>query len=333
MTSVGLVLGGGGLAGFAYHTACLAVLQRLTGWDPRTAQIMVGTSAGSGVAATLRGGVGADASLDRMLSVPTNPRSMARLRELSGREQATGRLSQVGFLPVAPKLAAREALKGPFIRPVRFATALLPPGRVRTDTIGDRPAELHQGVWPADPLWITAVRLSDGELVVFGRDRADISVAAATEASSAIPAFFRPVMIDGDRYVDGGVHSCSNADLLVDEDLDLVVIVSPMSGRSLSAMSRSINGPLRMAIKHRLNKEVQQLREAGKELLILEPSLEEMRAMGATFMDPTRVLNTVLQTSSAARTALTENAVGEQLDLLRKAALEHPSPVDVEYPE
>jgi len=258
---------------------------------------------------------------------------MARLRELSGRDQARKGALQTRFLPAAPGLAVKEAMKGPFLRPGRLASALLPPGNVPTDTIGDRAAELHKGIWPVEPLWIPAVRLSDGELVVFGRDRTDISVAAATEASSAIPGFFRPVIIDGEAHVDGGMHSCSNADLLADVDVDLVVIISPMSGRSLRAMSQTLNGPMRYMIKRRLDKEVRLLREAGKELLIMEPSLEEMRSMGATLMDPTRVLNTVLQTSSAARTALTENAVGEQLDLLRKAALEHPSPPDVEYPD
>ncbi len=333
MTSVGLVLGAGGISGFAYHTACLAVLQRLTSWDPRTAEIIVGTSAGSGVAATLRGGVPANASLDRMLSVPTNPRSMARLRELSGREQAAERSLNLRFAPAAPRLALREATRGPFARPSRLMAGLLPAGSVRTDGIGDRAAELHHGIWPDEAMWINAVRLTDGQLVVFGRDRTDISVAAATEASSAIPGYFRPVLIDGDRYVDGGIHSPTNADLLVDQDLDLVVVISPMSGQSFGDMARSLNGVIRMASRHRLNTEVKALRQSGKEVLVLEPSLDEIRAMGPTMMDPTKVINTVLQTSSAARTALTEAAVGDELDLLRKAALEHPSPPDVRLPQ
>ena len=39
-------------------------------------------------------------------------------------------------------------------------------------------------------------------------------MATAVEASSAIPGFFQPVLIDGVRYVDGGAHSPTNADLL-----------------------------------------------------------------------------------------------------------------------
>ena len=67
MTSVALVLGGGGIAGYAYHAAALAVLQRMTGWDPRTAELIVGTSAGSNVAAILRGNVPVGEALDRIL--------------------------------------------------------------------------------------------------------------------------------------------------------------------------------------------------------------------------------------------------------------------------
>lgn len=332
MTRVGLVLGGGGLSGFAYHAGALAVLQRLTGWDPRTSEVIVGTSAGSGIAAILRGGVPVEETLDRVLSVPTNPRSMARLRELSGREQmSSGGLFRYG--PAAPALALREMARGPFARPSRLLSGLLPAGNVRTDMIGDRSAELHPDGWPAEKLWITAVRLSDGELVIFGRDRTDISVAAATEASSAIPGFFKPVAIDGDRYVDGGMHSCTNADLLVGRDLDLVVVVSPMSGASTTDMLRSSNGALRLYCKAVLKREVAKLEESGTEVLTLEPTRDEIRAMGPTLMDPTRVVNTVLQTSSAVRTQLTESAVGDQLDLLRKAALEIPSPADVSYPE
>jgi hypothetical protein len=41
------VLGGGGLAGQAYHAAVLAALEHDLGWDPRTAAVIVGTSAGA----------------------------------------------------------------------------------------------------------------------------------------------------------------------------------------------------------------------------------------------------------------------------------------------
>lgn len=333
MTSVGLVLGGGGISGFAYHTAVLAVLQRMTGWDPRTARLIIGTSAGSNVGATLRGNVPVAEALDRILTVPTNPRSMARLRELSGRQAAAGSNFLFGLAPASLGLAAREIMKGPFMRPSRILTGLVPAGRINTEAIGDRAAELHADGWPDKDLWIPAIRLSDGERIVFGRDRTDVGVGTATEASSAIPGFFRPVPIDGDRFVDGGMHSSTNADLMRDKNFDLVVIVAPMAGAPLKAIASSINAPVRLIAKESLRREVNHLTEEGTPVLVLQPTADEVRAMGPTLMDPTRVLGTVLQTSTSVRATLAEAHVESQLDILRKAADDNPSPVDVAYPE
>src|SRR5258708_38771789 len=58
-SSVGIVLGAGGVVGQAYQAGVLSALRRETGWDPRQASVIVGTSAGSVTAAALRGGVSA----------------------------------------------------------------------------------------------------------------------------------------------------------------------------------------------------------------------------------------------------------------------------------
>ena len=44
---VGLVLGGGGRIGLAYHAGALAALEHDLGWDPRSADVIVGTSVGA----------------------------------------------------------------------------------------------------------------------------------------------------------------------------------------------------------------------------------------------------------------------------------------------
>ena len=44
---VGVALGAGGAVGVAFHGGVLAALQEATGWDPRDAEVLVGTSAGS----------------------------------------------------------------------------------------------------------------------------------------------------------------------------------------------------------------------------------------------------------------------------------------------
>ena len=59
MTTVGLVLGAGGLHAAAQHAGVLAALAEATGWDPRSADVVVGTSAGATTAASLRAGLSA----------------------------------------------------------------------------------------------------------------------------------------------------------------------------------------------------------------------------------------------------------------------------------
>jgi NTE family protein len=313
---VGLVLGAGGIAGFAYLTTALSVLQQLTGWDPRSADVIVGTSAGSNMGGFLRGGTPIGKSLDDIMTLPANPRSMERLRELSGREaDRTTRL-----FPTSLKMAVRETARGPFMRPSRLICGLLPNGNIRTDTIGDRMFELHGGDWPEQDLYIATVRLHDGERVVFGLDRTDIPVGTAVEASSAIPGYFRPVTIDNFRYIDGGAHSPTNADLLAARELDLIVIVAPMSVDSYSNGWMTTNGALRLLWRAQVQREVAELEALGHTVLLLEPSIDEARSMGPTMMDPTRIVNVVLQTSSAARSAITDEKFSSQLAILRAAA-------------
>ena len=109
----------------------------------------------------------------------------------------------------------------------KMAAATLPEGRSSTAGIERSMTALCLGEWPHPMPWITALRLTDGERVVFGRQRAEASavpVGSAIAASCAIPGYFAPVVIDGERYVDGGVASACNADVLADEDLDAVII-------------------------------------------------------------------------------------------------------------
>ncbi|MFN0089381.1 MAG: patatin-like phospholipase family protein, partial [Acidimicrobiales bacterium] len=58
--AIGLVLGAGGLTGSAFHAGVLAALHEATGWDPRGATVVVGTSAGASTAAYLRAGFAAE---------------------------------------------------------------------------------------------------------------------------------------------------------------------------------------------------------------------------------------------------------------------------------
>ena len=329
MTRIGLVLGAGGIAGFGYHSGVLSALSRVTGWDPRTAGVIVGTSAGAVFAAILRGGVRADDVLAHLLAAPSNPETMALLRTLSGRDQRGPSWLWLG--PAAPRLAVSELMRPWRLRPGVFSAALLPSGRIPTRVLGDRARALHGRAWPDATLWVCAVRLDDGTRVVFGTDGGDVDTGTAVEASCAIPAFFRPVVVDGVAHIDGAVHSPTNADLLAGLDLDLAVIVSPMSS-TCSTAARSLNPLDRMRSSRLLAREVDQVESHGTPVLVVQPDRNEVATMGPVPMDPTRLVPTTLHASSATLERLTARGLAAQLDILRQAAETQVSPADVPYP-
>jgi NTE family protein len=135
-------------------------------------------------------------------------------------------------------------------------------------------------------LWICSVDLLTGRRAVFGRDEdlPPASVGEAVEASCAIPAVFRPVELGGRRYVDGGVHSPTNADVLADTDLDLdlVIVSSPMSASS---------GATRLDRRNfhhlQLQREAERVRAVtGAEVVRFEPSDQVLGVIQAARRQP-----------------------------------------------
>ncbi|HEX4902547.1 MAG TPA: patatin-like phospholipase family protein [Acidimicrobiales bacterium] len=286
MASVALVLGGGGIAGAAWHGAVLAALQE-AGWDARTADLVVGTSAGAGVAAVLRLGVPPVDLVAGALGRSMSPAGEAHAARAGAPvEIPTPPPGRRLPRPAAPHLLLRAVADPWRFRPLLAMAALLPAGQVPTDVIGDRIRRTHDEPWPERPTWITAVRLRDGRRAVFGRD-VEADLATAVEASSAIPGWFAPVRHDGVTYVDGGVHSPTNADLVAGAGFDVVVVSSPMSATREALRTvrfRSSRG-LHAAT---LAREVAEVRAEGTPVLVLQPGPEVVDAVGPTSMDPSR---------------------------------------------
>jgi NTE family protein len=276
------------VAGGAFHAGVLAALEEATGWDPRTASVIVGTSAGSIAGASLRAGLSAVDMLARAEDRPLSPAGVRLLARVAPPQRAP--LRPTAGRPRPPtEVAARlaRAATRPFsVRPLALLAGLLPEGTMGTELIAESISGLLPGEWPSEPLWVCAVRQRDGRLVVFGRDRKP-AVPDAVAASCAIPGFFRPVSIDGERFIDGGVHSPTNADLLAGQKLDLVLISSPMSltGRSLRL---SLDQPARRWSRLLLDGEAVQLRRRGIHVMAFQPTPEDASVMGPNAMDPGR---------------------------------------------
>jgi NTE family protein len=289
MTSVGLVLGAGGVVGGAYHAGALAALEEVTGWDPRRADVIAGTSAGSICAAALRAGLCTGDQFARSTSRELSPAGRALTGEAAVLELPPRPPFPRGLpLPASPQLAATALLPPWSARPFAALAGLLPAGKVDTAPIGDRIRQLFDRDWPEQPLWICALRLRDGARIVFGRDDVCVpDVGTAVEASSAIPGYLQPVSIDGDTFVDGGAHSPTNADLVAGLGLDLVIVVSPMSSPWTALRPSPLIGSRALA-SWVLEREVRAIRASGTPVLALEPTAEDLAVMGHNAMDPTK---------------------------------------------
>ena len=277
---IGLVLGGGGASGLAFHAGVLWALHHDFGWDPRTADIIVGTSAGSIVAALLRSDVAPeDLAAWATDTVPSIEGHLFRAAMRASDSVVTQRA-----LPTLtmPRWHTLNVLRHPSQSPAAIAT-MLPHGAFDHSP---RVATLDRFVdtWPSEPWWIPAIRVGDGRLAWFGRDPdlADtVKPADAVAASCAIPILARPVRIGEHWYVDGGVKSATHASVLVDADLDLVIVLSPMG-------HQEGRNPLRALAHRRVRHEVALLEQAGLAVQLISPDGDTASTMGINMMDHAR---------------------------------------------
>jgi NTE family protein len=282
---IGLVLGGGGIVGQAYHAAALAGLQEATGWDPRDAEIIVGTSAGAASAAELRAGLAAADMAARRDGSPFSDEAVRLLRSLGPPPQAAARQVKVdpGRVARALRRQVQRSLAMPgSVRPSVLASVAASPGRLSASWLRDLTSWLHGGDdWPERALWTCALDLDSGARVVFGREGARrAGLGEAVEASCAIPGVFAPVRIGRRLYIDGGAWSASNADVLAGAGLDLVIVLSPLTGAPSSLVARPDRW-LRAACRWTLIAELAQVRASGTAVSIIEPDAADLPCLGS----------------------------------------------------
>ncbi|UDY37539.1 patatin-like phospholipase family protein [Dermatobacter hominis] len=286
---VGLVLGGGGVTGLAYHAGALSALEIDLGWDPRDAQLVVGTSAGAVVAGLLRRGVAPTDLAARAVGIePAGSHAHLSHCLVTQPEMPPFGLRHLLRLPrlPSPALVAATLRRPHRIDPISTFMGLLADGALDGAHHHRELWEALDGDWPALPTWACAVRQRDLRRVVFGRD-AEAPFAEAVAASCAVPAYFTKVEIGGSSYLDGGVHSPTNAGVVAGEDLDLVIVSSPMSGRSTSAIG--LDAWSRRYAGSKLRRELDLLRARGIPTVVLEPGPDVVEVLGSDVMDGRRL--------------------------------------------
>jgi NTE family protein len=253
MTRRALVLGAGGEAGIAWEVGLLAGLAE-RGVDLTAADLVVGTSAGAGVAARISSGVSLAALYETQLApadgeivTKFGPRAIARF-----------------VWAVAP------ARRNPVRARVRLGRMAV---RARTEPPAQRraviAARLGTHDWPTGNLLITAVDADTGELATFASG-SGVDLVDAVGASCAVPGVWPPVTINGRRWMDGGMRSPANADLAA--GYDRVVVVAPIT-RGLKPMPS-------------VTDQVAELARSCQAVAMLAPDAASVAAFGRNLLDP-----------------------------------------------
>jgi NTE family protein len=295
---VGLVLGAGGVLGGAWITGGLHALATETGWDPGSAERIVGTSAGSMMGSLVAAGIP-----PWFMVAHSAGESFEGLTGPDGREaREADRSAGANFrlhrgLPIPGPGSLRMALtalaKPTRHTPLQLLTGWLPQGVMSTDSLKETVRRAVNGSWVEHPsFWAVATDYETGKRVAFGREDAPpAEIADAVAASCAIPGFFRPVKIGGRRYVDGGVCSPSSLDLLAGRGLDLVICLNPTSSVVRQALRNPVAGAAELARRgngRRLGYEAKKLRAEGTEVVLIQPTADDLEVMGNNLMNRTR---------------------------------------------
>jgi predicted acylesterase/phospholipase RssA len=234
---IGLALAGGGPLGAIYEIGVLSALaEAIRGFDFNEAEVYVGVSAGSFIAAGLANGYTPQA-LSRLFIEDTH--SEDRFDPALLLRPALGEYAR--RLASLPPLLA-EAAWAYISNPGNALDALerlgraLPTGLFDGEQIDrylgrifDGPGRTNDFRRLRHKLFIVAAELDTGESVAFGAPGVDhVPISRAVQASSALPGLFPPVEIGGHYFVDGALRKTLHASVALAHGVDLLICVNPL---------------------------------------------------------------------------------------------------------
>lgn len=301
MSSVGIVLGGGGVTGASYEIAALMALELATGWNPNQAEVIVGTSGGAYVTALVRSG---RLDLDSMVQRHEDREAVAN--RIAGhlfardRRVRVGRWLRHGILPGLRKPGLTMLLGGPAAWSTDGLAAWV---RDQCGPVADS--------WPTAATIITAFDVSSKRRVAFGTEAApDVPLAEAVAASSAIPVLFQPRQVSERLYVDGGVVSGTHADLVLGNPapLDLLIVIAPMAAEEDREGAWFYEKVFDRVGRTALGSELTRIHEEwpDTEVVVLRPSPAVLEVMRPNPLDPDAAVPTFIRALMAMRRKLAD---------------------------
>lgn len=299
----GLAIGCGGTLGSAWIVAALAATREVLDWDPREADMLLGTSAGAETVTLLGSGIGVDELVAMQRGTSTNPILLAHMRSEPGRfpPLPRPRLGELALSLRAPATGQRLLTAG---------SGLLPIGGGDASWLQHLADRLNPGrSWVSHPAtWLVGMDYATGGRVPFGAPDAPSAILGeALRASWAVPGWFPPVSIAGRRFIDGGAGSTASVDLLAAQQLDEVLVLAPMASVEevpATGPGHFLERQLRSRMSAQLAAEVGVLRAAGTRVLVIGATADDLEVMGPNFMDGRRRLETFEHSLRSTRRAL-----------------------------
>ena len=321
---IGLVLGAGGVQGGAWLTGALDALATETAWDPASAETIIGTSAGSMLGALLAGGVPPWFMVAHSAGETFEAVTDAAGRPAADADRSGGAVFKLEPWPppIGPgswQLALRALGRPHRFTPAAAVSGWVPRGMVSTEPLREQVRRVVPDGWGPHPgLWVVACDYATGRRVPSaGPAHRRLTSPTPSPPPARSPASTARSRSPGGSYVDGGMYSTSNLDLLRDDGLDLVICLNPTSSlHPIRAVDPREWGSLvfRRASGRRLGSEAKKLRSGGTPVVLVQPLGEDLRTMSRNLMS-TRNRNEVIEVAQLTVAAqLADPEIAELLD-------------------
>ncbi|WP_375384413.1 patatin-like phospholipase family protein [uncultured Microbacterium sp.] len=258
-----VILAGAGAAGNAWQIGLVAGLADV-GVDIARADLIVGTSAGSTVAAQITSGVPVADLYAAIIAAPPADRGSGR--------PTPAQLSGPSYMEWSEQIIAASTDASDWRR--RMAAAAMEkdapnrPNRWR-DIVA---ARLPRHAWPEQRVLITAVDARTAQPEIFDRDSGvDLVDAVAASTSNGFGGTYP---IGENRYINGAYRRSSNADLA--SGYGRVLVLDPFSGRSRSPVEWGMD----------LATQVAELRAGGSAVEVVFPDAGAGDVFNADALNP-----------------------------------------------
>lgn len=238
MSRIGIALAGGGPLGGIYEIgASVALAEAIEGLDFNHADIFVGVSSGSLVAAAFANGI-APEKLARILI--DNDADEFFDPEMLLKPAFGEYFNRALSVPQLLFSAAQNYLTDPFhhglLESFQRLSRAIPTGMFDSSGIDRVMRELFSRRGRTNDfrklkhrLFLVATDLDSGESVAFGSPGHDnIPISVAVQASTALPGLFPPVKIGDHYYVDGALIKTLHASVALKEGAELVLCINPL---------------------------------------------------------------------------------------------------------